>query len=201
MNVFLKLGSILFHPLLMPLIGSIIYFNLTPRFIEPELITSQLLAISIVTIAIPLVIYFLLKSLGQVESIYLRNVQERKYPLMIQCILLLLIIKVVFSPYTNPEVYYFFVGILFTALSALIMVFFKLKASLHQAGLAGLLFFTIGLSAHFKINLLMIISVFLFANGWVASSRLYAKAHTYPELGIGFLIGAFPQFILYNLWL
>src|SRR5690554_7227721 len=129
MNVFLRLGSILFHPLLMPLMGSIIYFNLTPRFIEPELITSQLLAISIVTIAIPLVIYFLLKSLGHVESIYLRNVQERKYPLMIQCILLLLIIKVVFSPYNNPEVYYFFVGILFTALTALIMVFLDRKST------------------------------------------------------------------------
>lgn len=201
MNVFLKLGSILFHPLLIPLIGSIIYFNLTPRFIEPELITSQLLAISIATIAVPLVTYFLLRSLGQVESIYLRSVQERKYPLMIQCILLLLVIKLVFSPYTNPEVYYFFVGILFTALTALIMVFFKLKASLHQAGMAGILFFTIGLSAHFKINLLTIIGLFLFANGWVASSRLHAKAHTYPELGIGFLIGAFPQFVLYNLWL
>lgn len=201
MKAFLKLGSILFHPLLMPLVGSAIYFYLTPRFIEPELVTSHLFAVGIVTVTVPIVIYFLLKTIGQVESIYLRKVQERKYPLMIQCILLLLIIKIVFNPYLNPEVYYFFVGILFTALTALIMVFFKLKVSLHQAGVAGVLFFVVGLSAHFKINLLLIISFFLFVNGWVASSRLQAKAHTYPELTIGFLIGAFPQFILYNLWL
>lgn len=201
MKALLKLGSILFHPLLMPFLGSAIYFYLTPRFIENELITSHLLAIGIITITIPIVVYFLLKTLGQVESIYLRNVQERKYPLMIQCILLLLIIKLVFNPFINPEIYYFFIGILFTVMSALITVFFKVKVSLHQAGVAGILFFLIGLSAHFKINLLPLISFFLFVNGWVASSRLQADAHTYPELITGFFIGAFPQFILYTFWL
>lgn len=201
MKALLKLGSILFHPLLMPFLGSAIYFYLTPRFIENELITSHLLAIGIITITIPIVVYFLLKTLGQVESIYLRNVQERKYPLMIQCILLLLIVKLVFNPFINPEIYYFFIGILFTVMSALITVFFKIKVSLHQAGVAGILFFLIGLSAHFKINLLPLISFFLFVNGWVASSRLQADAHTYPELITGFFIGAFPQFILYTFWL
>lgn len=201
MKIFLKLGSILFHPLLMPLLGSAFYFYLTPRFIEPELITSHLFAIGIITVTIPIVIFFLLKTLKQVESIYLKSAKERKYPLMIQCILFLLIIKMVFSPYTNPEIYYFFIGILFTAMASLITVFFKIKVSLHQAGVAGILFFLIGLSVHFKINLLFLISLFLFINGWVASSRLHAKAHTYPELAIGFILGAFPQFILYTFWL
>lgn len=201
MKAFLKLGSVLFHPLLMPLLGSAIYFYLTPRFIEPGVITSHLLAIGIITIAIPIVVFFLLKTLRQVESIYLRSARERKYPLMIQCIMLLLVIKLVFNPYINPETYYFFIGILFTVMTALITVFFKLKISLHQAGVAGILFFLIGLSVHFKINLLPLISFFLFVNGWVASSRLQAEAHTYPELAIGFFIGAFPQFILYTFWL
>lgn len=201
MRAFFKLGSILFHPLLMPLLGSAIYFYLTPRFIENELITSHLLAIGIITITIPIVVFFLLKTLGQVESIYLRTAPERKYPLMIQCILLLLVIKLVFNPFLNPEIYYFFIGILFTTMTALITVFFKIKVSLHQAGVAGILFFLIGLSAHFKINLLPLISFFLFVNGWVASSRLQAEAHTNSELGVGFFIGAFPQFILYTFWL
>lgn len=201
MKAFLKLGSLLFHPLLMPLLGSAIYFYLTPRFIEPDLVTSRLFSIGIITITIPIVIFFLLKTIGQVESIYLRNVWERKYPLMIQCILLLLVIKMIFDPYLSPEIYYFFIGILFTTMTALIMVFFKVKVSLHQAGVAGILFFLIGLSAHFKINLLSLISLFLFVNGWVASSRLQAEAHTYGELISGFAIGAFPQFILYTFWL
>lgn len=201
MKIFLKLGSYLFHPLLIPLMGCALYYSITPRFVEPQIITARLFTIGILTVTVPIVTFFLLKTIGQVETIYLKGVRERKYPLMIQCFLILLILKIVFNPYDNPELYYFFIGILFTTFTALIMVFFKLKASLHQAAVAGILFFLIGLSAHFKVNLLVSISFFLFVNGWVASSRLYERAHTYPELALGFLIGALPQFILYNMWL
>lgn len=201
MNLFLKAASYIFHPLFMPLLGAVLYFRVTPRYLEPELIYANLLAIAILTIFIPLVIFFLLKNLNVVATIYLKNVKERKFPLMIQCILFLLILKMVFDPYENPELYYYFVGMLFSAFSALVMVLFNVKVSLHQMGVAGVVLFLVGLSAHFKINLLLTISFFLFVNGWVASSRLNSNAHTYPELGIGFLLGAIPQLILFNLWL
>jgi len=201
MKLFLKAGSYIFHPLLMPLLGTVLYFGVTPRYVEPELVGAKLLAIAIITIFIPIVVFFLLKNIRAVETIYLKEVKERKFPLMIQCILLLLIIKMVFDPFDDREMYYFFVGILFSSFSALVMVFFKVKASLHQMAAAGILMFLVGLSAHFKINLLVTISFFLFVNGWVASSRLNSEAHTYPELGVGFLLGALPQLILFNLWL
>lgn len=201
MRFFLKAASYIFHPLLMPLLGTVLYFNVTPRYLEPDLMRANLFAIGIITVLMPLVVFFLLKNLGVVETIYLKEVRERKFPLMIQCILLLLIIKMIFDPYEDPELYYFFVGMLFSAFSALVMVLFKLKVSLHQMGVAGILMFLVGLSAHFKINLLVTISFFLFVNGWVASSRLNSDSHTYPELGIGLLLGAIPQLILFNLWL
>lgn len=201
MNHFLKLGSYLFHPLLMPLLGTFMYFGVTPRYQEPGFLSIKIIAIVITTILIPFVFFFILKSLGKVESIHLEKVNERKYPLMIHCILILLILKMVFPPSEYPEMYFFFVGILFSALTALICVFFKAKISLHQIGIAGILMFAVGLSVHFKINLLITISFLLFANGWVASSRLNSKAHTYTELTLGFLIGALPQLILFNLWL
>lgn len=201
MRIFLKVASYLFHPLLMPLLGAVLYFSVTPRYIEPEMVRTKFLAIAIITIFIPIVVFFLLKNIRVVDTIYLKEVKERKFPLMIQCILVLLIIKMVFDPYDDREMYYYFVGILLSAFSALIMVFFKLKISLHQMGVAGILMFLVGLSAHFKINLLVTISFFLFVNGWVASSRLNSEAHTYPELGIGFMLGAIPQLILFNLWL
>ena len=201
MKLFLKAASYIFHPLLMPLLGTILYFNVTPRYVEPELVRANYFAIAFITIFFLIVFFFLLKNLGVVETIYLKEAKERKFPLMIQCILLLLIIKMIFDPYEDPEIYYFFVGILFSAFSALVMVFFKLKVSLHQIGVAGILIFLVGLSAHFKINLLITISFFLFVNGWVASSRLYSKSHTYPEIIVGIFLGVLPQLILFNLWL
>jgi len=201
MIILLKAASYIFHPLLMPLLGAILYFSVTPRYTEPTLVRANLLAIAIITLFVPIVVFFLLKNLGVVETIFLKEVKERKFPLMIQCILLLLIIKMIFDPYEEPEIYYFFVGILFSAFSALLMVFFKLKVSLHQIGVAGILMFLIGLSVHFKINLLISISFFLFVNGWVASSRLNSNSHTAAELWTGLLLGALPQLILFNLWL
>lgn len=201
MKIFLKAGSILFHPLFIPVISSTLYFYLTPRFIDREWAGAHLSSIAIITIAIPIVVYFILKTFRKVESIYLSDVRERKYPLMIQSILLLLVIKTVLNPLDNPELYYFFVGLLFSAFSALILVLFRFKISLHQMGISAVLIFLIGLSVHFKIHILISISFILFANGWVASSRLLNKAHTGIELIIGFLFGALPQFILYNMWL
>src|SRR5690554_3481043 len=201
MKYFLKLGSILFHPLLMPLIGTSLYFSITPRFIDQEMVTANLFALAIITVIIPIVVFFLLKNLGLVESLHLRKVKERKFPLMLHCVLLLLILKMVFDPYDTPELYFFFAGILFSAFASLIMVLFKIKVSLHQMGVAGILMFLVGLSAHFKINLLIPISFFLFVNGWVASARLEAKAHSNSELWTGLALGALPQLIFFNMWL
>lgn len=201
MKLFLKAASYIFHPLFIPLMGTILYFVVTPRYLDMQIVRVNLFAIAIITIFIPFVMFFLLKNLGVVETIYLREVKERKFPLMIQCILLLLIIKMVFDPYDDPELYNFFVGLVFSTFSTLVLVFFKFKVSLHQMGVAGILMFIVGLSAHFKINLLISISFFLFVNGWVASSRLENDSHTYPELGIGLLLGALPQLILFNNWL
>ncbi len=201
MNFFLRLAAYLFHPLLMPLLGTAIYYAITPRFNEIELVKASLFAVIILTVFIPLVIFFILKNLGLAGSIHLENLKERKYPLMIHCLLLLLILKMVFDPFESPELYYFFVGILFSAISALILLFFKFKVSLHQMGVAGITMFVIGLSAHFKVNLLLTISFFLFVNGWVASSRLHTESHSFKELMIGLFLGIIPQLMVFNFWL
>lgn len=201
MNRFLRFGSYVLHPLLMPLLGVLIYFIFTPRYIEVEMLRAKIFAVAIITLLIPIITFFLLKNLGVINSIHLETTKERKIPLMIQCILFLVIIKLVFDPYDNPELYYFFVGILFSAIAALLMVILKIKVSLHQIGIAGVTMFLIVLSIHFKINVLLWISVFFFFNGWVASSRLHTESHNYLELIFGFFIGLIPQIIMVNFWL
>ena len=127
--------------------------------------------------------------------------KERKYPLMIQIILIFIIITRVFTKYHNPELYYFFVALAVSSLTALILVIFNFKASLHQMGIAGVTMFLISLRIHFTENYLFEISLFFLINGWVASSRLETKSHTISELFIGFILGVFPQFIILNYWL
>jgi membrane-associated phospholipid phosphatase len=201
MNAFLKIGAWLFHPLLMPLLGVTLYFRVTPRFIIPEMMYSKLLVVFILTFLIPVLLFFLLKTLGLIKSIHLKEVEERRIPLMLQCILFVVVIKMVFEPYHYPELYFFFVGTLFSAVTAFVLVMAKFKVSLHMIGTAGVTMFLIALSIHFKVNTLVLISFLILVNGWVATSRLHSKAHTPVELIFGFFVGFLPQLILLNYWL
>lgn len=201
MNGFLRLGAYIFHPLSMPIFGTLLYYFISPKYIEPTILFSHLIAVGILTFIIPILFFFLLKNLNVISSIHLYEVGERKIPLMIQSILLLLLIKYVFHPYDHIELYYFFLGVLGTALSALVLVFFKFKVSLHQMAVAGVAFFCILLSIHFQVNALWWIAFFVFANGWVASSRLHTKSHTITELITGFFIGGIPQLLFVSYWL
>lgn len=201
MKILLKLASWLFHPLWMPLTGSILYFFLTPRFFPSEIIKAKLLAIAILTIFIPVVFYFLLKNLGKAESIFLTNVAERRWPLFFFMLLCVMVLSQILNVYNYPALYYYFVGILFSTLSCYILTWFRLKISLHMVGLAGLLLFIIALSINFHIYMLYTISFMIIIIGLTASSRLYFKAHTYPELLLGILIGLLPQIIVVNYWL
>jgi len=201
MNYFLRSASYIFHPLLIPLYGALFYYHFSPRFFEPELIRAKAYALIIITILIPLITFYLLKNLGLVTNIQLTNVKERKFPLMVQTLLLLIVIKMVFSAYQTPEMYYFFVGVLFSTITALLLIILNFKASLHQMGIAGITMFVIALSVHFNINFLLEISSLFIINGWVASARIQNNSHTISELIVGFVIGFFPQLILLNYWL
>ncbi len=201
MNFFLRSVSYVLHPLLMPLLGAIIYFSTAPRFIPIEIIRAKVFGLIILTVLIPIVLFFLLKSAGTITSIHLENVKQRKIPLLLQSILLIVVIKMVIDVYHYPELYFFFLGILFSSLSAIFMVLFNIKASLHMIGISGITMFTVALSIHFGLNLTILIAMLMIFNGLVATSRLHCKAHSNLELILGFLIGIIPQLTLANFWL
>ena len=58
MNGFLRIGAYVLHPLLMPVLGTVLYYIYTPRFIDKEVAQSLVLAVAIITIFIPIVTFF-----------------------------------------------------------------------------------------------------------------------------------------------
>ncbi len=193
MNYFLRIFSYIFHPLFMPLLGTIIYFEITPKFIPDSFLFAKLMAITILTVVVPILFYFMLRNLGRIDSIFIDDVQQRRVPLLFQIILTGLVLSIVIKGYEFPELYYFFLGILISAAIAFIAAALKYKMSLHMIGITGVLFFVIRLSIFYNSNLLMVIALLCFAVGAVASSRLQEKAHSMPELCVGFLAGGLPQ--------
>ncbi|MGB0789592.1 MAG: hypothetical protein ACPGQR_08665, partial [Marinirhabdus sp.] len=111
------------------------------------------------------------------------------------------LLKTVLDAFENPALYYFFVGMLFSSLTALLLVLFKIKVSLHQMGISGLTLFVLALSIYFKVNLLFWVGLFVFCNGWVASSRLHTASHNGRELVAGFFTGSVPQLLMLAYWL
>ena len=201
MGFLLKIASYIFHPLWMPFAGSLLYFVLTPRFFPVGVIQAKLLAIAIITLFIPIVFYFLLKNLGKVSTVFLSEVSERKWPLFFFILLVLMVLKQILNLYNYPALYYYFVGILFSSLTCLLLVYLRFKVSLHMVGLTGFTVFLLALSIYYRINLVATIAFLVMALGLTASSRLYLKAHTGTELIFGFFIGLLPQIIVLNFWL
>ncbi len=201
MKYLIKSASFIFHPLWMPFAGSLYYFLVTPRFFPLPLIQAKLLAVAITTIFIPVVFYFLLKNLGKADSIFLKDVNERRWPLFFYCLLIGLNLFKILNFYNYPSLYYYFVGILFSAIAAFILACLRVKISLHMLGLSGIFMFVIALSISYHLNLIYTIAFLIAALGLTATSRLHYKAHSWAELLLGFFIGLIPQIIVLNFWL
>ena len=201
MHWLLKSISFIFHPIIMPLLGVIFYFSKSPRYIPLEVMQAKIISLTILTIILPILLYFLLKTIGKTESIYLKTTKERIIPLSLNIIICVLIILRVLPSYQIIELYFFFIGILISTIICLVLAILNFKASIHMIGISGVLMFAIAISLHFGKNLNGSLALFCLIAGAIATSRLHLKAHTNVELIFGFCIGLFPQLSILSYWL
>jgi membrane-associated HD superfamily phosphohydrolase len=185
----------------MPLIGVVFFFSKSPRYIPEPIIRAKIYALFLLTIVLPILLFFLLKSRGKISSIYLPSTQERILPLLLNIIIVTLITRRILPSNELLELHYFFIGILFSTMTCLVLALLKFKASIHMIAAAGVLMFFIALSIHYNININGSLAIFFIITGAIATSRLHLKAHSSIELLVGFLIGFTPQLILLNYWL
>ncbi|WP_299382489.1 hypothetical protein [uncultured Lacinutrix sp.] len=201
MHWLLKSISFIFHPIIMPLLGVIFYFSKSPRYIPLEVMKAKIISLTILTIILPILLYFLLKTIGKTDSIYLKTTKERIIPLSLNIIICILIILRVLPSYQIIELYFFFIGILISTIICLVLAILNFKASIHMIGISGVLMFAIAISIHFGKNLNGSLALFCLIAGAIATSRLHLKAHTNVELIFGFFIGLFPQLSILSYWL
>jgi membrane-associated phospholipid phosphatase len=197
----LPVFSYIFHPIFISFYGTVFFFSIAKNFYYPPQIYVTLLQVVIVTLLLPLSMYFLFRSLGMLQSFTEASLKERQMPIAIQSILLFLLVKYSISKEVFTELYYFFLGGLISAVLVLAAVFLKFKASLHMMGISALTAFIYGLSNYYEGSLTYSIGLCILFMGCVASSRLYKKAHTPIELVAGILLGMLPQVALMAYWL
>jgi hypothetical protein len=160
-----------------------------------------LFQVTVITVFLPISIYFLLKSLGKIDTVMVPKTSQRKIPLATQAFLILILVNFGITEARIPELYCFFLGGFLSTLICLFLTFGKVKASIHMVGMSSLLFFIVGLSLHTQHNYINIITTILVLTGVVASSRISMKAHNYTELTLGFLCGMISQIIFWKFWI
>jgi hypothetical protein len=197
----LPLFSYIFHPIFIPVFGTLAYLSWNEHYFETPQQLLLLVQIVIITILIPISFFYLLKTLGRVDSVMVSDLSQRKIPLTIQLILIIIMIRESITIDRIPELFFFFVGGLVSTALILLLLFGKVKASIHMTGISALTIFVIGLSLHNGVNLLYYVALLLLLNGLIAASRLEMQAHSVKELAFGFFIGTIPQLLLWRGWL
>jgi len=193
--------SYLFHPIFIPILGTVFYILFGGNYYITEQYYLLLLQVIIITFFLPLSFFYLLKTFGKVDSIMLSELSQRKTPLLMQMILTAVLIQKSVTIERFSELYFFFLGGIASTFIAFALLFVKIKASIHMIAMSALSFFVIGLSMHNELNIIYSIASLFLITGIVASSRLVMKAHTIEELIIGYAAGMLPQILMWILWL
>ena len=201
MKKILPFFSYIFHPIFIPLLGSVFYVLLDSRYFSMSYYWILFFQVIIITILLPIAFFYLLRTFGKVETVMLSDISQRKIPLILQIMLFAVLVERSITFERFPSLYFFFLGGIISTVFAFFFLYFKIKASIHMIGISSLTVFLIGLSIHNEINTINTVAFFVIMNGVVASSRLVMKAHSSKELQIGFLCGTIPQCILLYFWL
>ncbi|TMM58330.1 hypothetical protein FEE95_02555 [Maribacter algarum] len=201
MKLFLKAITYLFHPLFIPMAGTLAYFIITPRFTPTEFQSGNILPIFILTVIIPIISFLILKNVGVIVAVFKPDISERKYLLYIGISLLLMVVYKVIPNNYAAELHFYFMGLIGATFGSIVLLFFNFKSSIHLMGMGSLFMYLVCLSVHFEINITIALSLVILATGLVATSRLYLQSNGRAVLLVGFLLGAISQLLTVKFWL
>lgn len=201
MRLLSKLFTYLFHPLLIPLYGTVFYFRVTPKYSPLEMQSGNVLPIFILTVIIPIISMLILRNLGMMKTRSLLRPEERIYPLLIFLALLLMVLFRVIPNNYAAELYFFFLGTVIATITCLVLALLGKSVSLHMVGMGSLLMFLIALSIDFEKNIVVAISLCTLCTGLVGTARLYLRSHGRAAILSGWLIGLVSQLLLIRFWM
>lgn len=196
---FYRLISLVLHPAVLPTIGVLLYFLFIPKMLTRQQELFILALVFIATYIIPIIVLFLLKSLGFIKDMYLMSLRERKIPVVLM-ILIFYFLGYIFT--VNAVTYD--LGVLFYASSLGLLIInilflWKIKTSLHLMGMGNTLGFLLVLNYQYGIHALPAIMIIILLSGILGSARIQLKAHVPLEVYLGFLLGLGTQFLMFYL--
>ena len=191
---FSKILSYLLHPILMPIIVLYIGINNVDYFylIFHNYSNTLYIIILTFTMVLPLISAILFVKLGRVESLEMRKRKERRGPLFISILIMIIGFPIFYSiAKLSPHLSAIYI-------SSIILLFFSFlitirwKISLHMLGVGGATGTFIALNYIFG-GIYYFVVLFFFLSGLLAFSRLDQKAHNESQVYVGFVLGCVFQ--------
>ena len=195
-----KFISYVLHPLLFSFLGSFLYLYMSPKHILKEQEYIILVIVFISTYIVPILLLALLKRVNMISDYHLRNIEERKFPILFFIMLSFLIGRAMVSTQIADLLAFSFFGVAFALSFTYLLFNIKIKTSLHTLGIGGLIGFVMVMSYEYRLNFNWLIAGLFIIAGLIGVSRLALNAHRPKEVYIGFLLGLISQFISFQIY-
>ena len=195
-KVFAHLNSYLFHPLFVPLYIILFLLYLHPTAFTGFSDATKVRVIFIVIINLlffPLLSVLLLKAVGFIDSIYLKNQKDRIIPYIASGIFFFWAYHVFKEQAQYPEDWVSYLLGLFLASSAALIANIYFKVSMHAVGVGGWLGFFYLLCNSQDMMMTWPFAAVLIITGMVCTSRMILKAHSPLDIYGGLIIGVLTQ--------
>jgi len=211
-----RLVSSLFHPIFILNYVLILLFLVNPYLFGIQDATQKgLLFISVFLLSVffPIFTIVVMKLVGFIDSIEIKDRKERVMPLIITGVFYLWLFVNIRQNSIVPSAFSIFV---LGATIALFVAFFInnfSKISLHTVGMGGLVamvfiirsffsynvfYFNFGPLGSYAISLDLILFLAILFAGLVGTSRLHLNAHRKQEIYMGYLVGILAQVIAFR---
>lgn len=190
MRRFSKILSYLFHPMLMPSLGTFFILNVVPHHSLLPFSIKRIVYIVVFasTCLLPLSLLPLFLQTKVIKSFEMETSRERIAPALSSAIFFFLGYFLLFRLNISSLIESFLLASFFAViLSAVISIFWKI--SLHALAIGGVTGLILALIFRYGIDLLLLLSIMVLISGIVATARLYLKAHTPLQVLIGYLVG------------
>lgn len=190
--------SLLFHPLFIPFYVAYFLMYVHPyAFVGFELSekTKTFFILGLNLFFFPLLSVLLLKSVGFIDSVFLKTQKDRIIP-YIACGIFFFWTYTVFKQQPRyPLVLTAYILGIFLASSGALLANIYLKVSMHAIGFGGVIGIFAYLSQSHSMLMSLPLATTLLLTGLTCSFRLYLKSHRPIDIYCGLLIGFISQLI------
>jgi len=186
-----KVVSVVFQPLFIPIYTMVLLFG-TETYLTyaiTENLRNFIFGVVLInSVFLPMAVFLFLLHRGVVESLHMRNANERTLPFL-TVIIFQLSTYFLFKRLPIPDLITQLVlaGAMSVVLALLINL--RWKVSIHMLGMGGLVGTFIGMALRYQVDSLHLIMVLTLLSGLVGYARLRLDAHTPGQVYVGWMLG------------